>query len=145
MIENVLRDIRNFFVKTVEYGTIQITSNKLIFNPKQTYLVGQYVYIKGSVLNDSVQRITLVELDGITLENLSDEQGSFTIYGLAIPKAIVDIATEIETSGNTAGVQSESLGDYSVSYGEKGGSWQQVYKNQLDPYRKVYLNLNGAC
>ena len=141
VLENVLREIRNFFVKTLERRPTVIATNKITFNPSQKYVVGQYIYITGSILNDGVHKITLVESDGVTVDSLEDEEAILTIYGLAIPKTVIAIADEIALNGQTAGVNSESLGDYSVSYGEGNSSWQNVYKDQLDQYRRVYLNL----
>ena len=141
VLENVLREINNFFVKTLERRPVVIENNKITFNTNQKYIAGQYIYIYGSILNDGVYKILSVDASGITVDNLEDEEAILTIYGLSIPKTVVAIADEIALNGQMTGVNSESLGDYSVNYGEGNSSWQNVYKDQLNQYRRVFLNL----
>lgn len=144
MIERILLEINNFFIKTTQRKSATIDSNTLIFDSAVTLIVGQYVCIRGSVLNDGVYKITEIVGNVYTLDGtLQDETGTFFIYGLAIPKALLDIEAVIVASGSMSGVASESLGEYSVSYGTNG-SWQEVYRNQLNPYRKPFLIMGGG-
>ena len=141
MIENVLREIRNFFIKDSEivYG---IESDGIVVSG--AFMANQYVFVKGSIMNDGVHKITSVVADKIMIAGLVAEPTTIHLYALAIPKVIIDLTAEIEAynEANTNGVVSESLGDYSVTYASDGGveTWQTAFKGKLNPYRRVYLD-----
>lgn len=142
MLGKVLTELNNFFVRSCERITGNITG-QTISGVSGTYLPGQYILIKDTILNDGVYRISTAEPGILTVETtLSDEVSDIRLFGLAVPKEIQDLATEIQTfitAGNSKdGVASESLGDYSVSYGDKGGGWQAVFSKRLNAYRSIY-------
>lgn len=145
MIGLVLREINNYFIKDISEST-EITTTIKVKNPDK-FVVGQYIFIYKSILNDGVYKIEDITGSYLTLdETLQAESTKARVYGLAIPKDVLTLIGEIETynNGNASGVQSESLGDYSVTYGSNGGTWQQVFRAKLNAYRKPYLDLRGV-
>ena len=139
MLEQVLMNIRNWFpVKGGIYsGTFTIKDGGITL----PFLAdGQYFRICGSVFNDGLHRYPATDL--------VDEEFSGTIWELAIPPAVVDLADEIgawqEKNGEASAspYQSESFGGYSYSKAtdsETGGAvtWQSVFKRQLSAWRKI--------
>ena len=149
MIEQVLRYLNNYFIYDKASATSVLPDGILSSDP-EVYMAGQYVYVSGSVLNDGVYKITAIEGNKLVIDGtMNPESGrSFHVYGLAIPKSVLDIAKEIEAynEANPNGIKSESLGDYSVSYGGSSSvsgssDWVTVFYAKLAPFRKVYLNL----
>jgi len=131
MIETVLKEINNYFIKTDGV----ITSMEIDgFNSINTFFVGQYVKIEGSTLNDGVYKIaSKVGSKYTTLEALKVEDAVAYVYGLAIPMAVLDLSTKI--ASQSVGIKSESLGDYSVTYDD---GWKNTYRNELAQWRQVY-------
>ena len=139
MLEQVLMNIRNWFpVKGGIYsGTFTIEDGGIAL----PFLAnGQYFRICGSVFNDGLHQYPE--------DSLVDETFNGTIWALAIPKAVIDLAAEIETwekkNGEAASgiYQSESFGGYSYSKAtdaETGGAvtWQSAFKKQLSAWRKI--------
>lgn len=148
MIEQVLRYINNFYLYDKATGQ-SVELNGFISNDYEIYLPGQYIYVVGTVLNDGVYLIESIDtLTGklVTDKPLEPESGRrFMIYAMRVPKALQDLVKEIEAYNikNPEGVKSESLGDYSVTYGgnQITSSWQASFSAKLAPYKKVYLNL----
>jgi len=136
---DVLLEVNNFFVRDYECLDVVITTTKLQGEFTNDYVIGQYVRVAGSVLNDGVYKITDIGVNELTLNatlNAETEQ-SLTVYGLSIPNSFVSLANEIIASGSNENITSETVSRYSVSYGEGGKSWTGVYKKQLDRYRKM--------
>lgn len=92
MLEQILMELQNWFrvrddVDGIHPGTYTITDGGIAL----TFLVpGQYFRIMGSVFNDGLHRY------GPDMEALTDETFEGTIWALAIPKAVVDAASEAE-------------------------------------------------
>lgn len=134
MLENVLAYLHNYFVArilpeqewTIADGTMDIPDA----------LSGQYVRIIGSVLNDGVYLYPLT--------SLTDETFTGTVQLLAIPKAffalVLDIQIWCEKNQPTV-FTSESFGGYTYSKAVNtsgvAAGWQDVFKEQLAPYRKM--------
>ena len=139
MLEQVLMNIRNWFpVKGGIYsGTFTIKDGGITL----PFLAdGQYFRICGSVFNDGLHQYPATDL--------VDEEFSGTIWELAIPHAVVDLADEIgawqEKNGEASAspYQSESFGGYSYSKATDSASggavtWQSVFKRQLSAWRKI--------
>ena len=139
MLEQVLMNIRNWFpVKGgIHSGTFTIKDGGIAL----PFLAnGQYFRICGSVFNDGLHQYPE--------DNLVDETFNGTIWALAIPKAVIDLADEIskwqEKNGeaSVSPYQSESFGGYSYSKAtdaETGGAvtWQSAFKQQLSAWRKL--------
>ena len=139
MLEQVLMNIRNWF--TVDGGihsgnfTIEDGGITLPFLAN-----GQYFRIIGSVFNDGLHQYPASDLKAETFDG--------TVWALAIPQAVIDLAAEIEAwetkNGEAASgiYQSESFGGYSYSKAtdaETGGAvtWQSAFKKQLSVWRKI--------
>ena len=139
MLEQVLRDIRNWFTVDggVHSGNYTIKDGGITLPVLAT---GQYFRIIGSVFNDGLHQYPATDL--------ADEEFSGTIWELAIPPAVVDLADEIgawqEKNGEASAspYQSESFGGYSYSKATDSASggavtWQSVFKRQLSAWRKI--------
>lgn len=135
MIENVLAYLRNFFVVKSAASEWEIKGGAI----DVPFLIdGQYFRIMGSVLNDGVYRYPA--------EGLKNETFYGTVYGLAIPKALLDLISEIEewqsANGKAAAApyQSESFGGYSYTLkgdAETAASWQTAFAARLNAWRKI--------
>lgn len=139
MLEQVLEYLHNYFIipHGVHEGVYTITDGKLDL---PFLLKGQYFRIFGSVFNDGLHQYT----DGMAL-HLTDETFDGTIWALAIPRAVTELASEIEAweAKNAADTPfvSESFGGYSYSRatnskGQPSG-WQDVFASRLAPYKKL--------
>ena len=138
MLEQVLMNIRNWFpVKGGIYsGTFTIKDGGITL----PFLAdGQYFRICGSVFNDGLHQYNVLDL--------VDETFNGTIWALAIPKAVIDLAFEIEEwqkkNGEAASgiYQSESFGGYQYSKqtASDGGQltvWS-VFRKRLNQWRKL--------
>ena len=136
MLEAVLMHLKNWFLVDVHEGTYNIQNNTL----ELPFLKdGQYYRICGSVFNDGLHKYG---------EELQNETFTGTVWALAIPKAVVDLATEIEEwqkkNGEAAQspYASESFGGYSFSKATDsatGGpvTWNAAFRSRLNPWRKA--------
>ena len=107
----------------------------------------QYYRIVGSVFNDGVHKKGS--------EELADETFRGAVWLMAVPKEVIDLATEIEAwqakygsldSENMSPYQSESFGGYSYSKASGGNNeasgssvptWQGVFGARLRRYKKI--------
>lgn len=134
MLEAILRHLNNIFATNSETGDFAVEDGYIAL---PSLLDGQFYWISGSVFNDGLHRYGEA--------NLTDETFSGTIYALAIPADVLELAEEIETwqdkNGDSAAspYQSESFGGYSYSKGsgESTVTWQSVFKARLSPYRRI--------
>ena len=138
MLEQVLMNIRNWFpVKGgIHSGTFTIKDGGITL----PFLAdGQYFRICGSVFNDGLHQYNVLDL--------TDETFTGTIWALAIPKAVIKLASEIEAwqkkNGEAAAgiYQSESFGGYQYSKqtASDGGQltvWS-VFRKRLNQWRKL--------
>ena len=138
MLEQVLMNIRNWFpVKGgIHSGTFTIKDGGVTL----PFLAdGQYFRICGSVFNDGLHQYNVLDL--------VDETFTGTIWALAIPKAVIELAAEIEAwetkNGEAASgiYQSESFGGYQYSKqtASDGGQltvWS-VFRKRLNQWRKL--------
>ena len=139
MLEQVLMNIRNWFpVKGgIHSGTFTIKDGGITL----PFLAdGQYFRICGSVFNDGLHQYNVLDL--------VDETFNGTIWALAIPKAVIELADEIgkwqEKNGEAASspFSSESFGGYSYSKATDSASggavtWQSAFRSRLNAYRKL--------
>lgn len=139
MLEQVLMNIRNWFTVDggIHSGTFTIKDGGIAL----PFLAnGQYFRIIGSVFNDGLHQYPAADL--------VDEEFSGAIWALAIPKAVIDLANEIQKwqgkngEASVSPYQSESFGGYSYSKAtdaETGGAvtWQSAFKRQLSAWRKI--------
>lgn len=155
MLTELCKEIRNWFEKEKFFGYYTIDSNGIIIADSNrsipTLQEGQYFRIIGSIFNDGVYKY---ESSGVT--ELKEESFKGSIWALAIPKQVVELAKDIEdwskkyetTDSNAmAPFSSESFGGYSYSkYGSgasSGGgasspiSWRNAFASRLNMWRKI--------
>ena len=139
MLEQVLMNIRRWFPVEggIYSGTFTIKDGGITL----PFLAdGQYFRICGSVFNDGLHQYNVLDL--------TDETFTGTIWALAIPKAVIELADEIQKwqekngEASVSPYQSESFGGYSYSKAtdaETGGAvtWQSAFKQQLSAWRKI--------
>ena len=144
MLSELCKELKNWFNynQPKVIGTFEIRENEII-NDEFTSLIqeNQYFRIVGSAFNDGVykndNKLTLI-----------DETFAGAIWLMAIPKSVIDLATEISdwqtkyADSVNSPYQSESFGGYSYSKasGSSGSSvptWQSVFATQLNEWRKI--------
>lgn len=136
MLEAVLNSLHNWFIipGAARCGTFEVASGTLDVDFLQC---DQYYRIEGSVFNDGLHQHPEA--------NMTDETFCGTIYPMAVPKAVVDLAERIksycEKNPETDKV-SESFGGYSYSKGTDGsdgvsGGWQVAFRKELSIWKKV--------
>lgn len=143
MLEEVLRAIKNYFIREVRRGTFSIVGGSL---DADFIATGQYFKIEGSVLNDGVYQWPT--------NKLSNETFTGEVWALAVPKAVSALAEDVEAwqqkygtadSAAMSPYNSESFGGYSYtksvgssgSGGAGGVSWQSVFAARLNEWRKI--------
>jgi len=140
ILSELCQELKNWFCdieKDVYSDTFSIESGALSLPFLKE---GQYYRIVGSTFNDGVHQYGD--------DNLIDETFTGTIWAMRIPKAVLDLAEEIdswiEKNGDAVAspYQSESWGGY--SYSLKGGgsesgslSWRTVFGGRLNRWRKL--------
>lgn len=139
MLEQVLMNIRRWFPVEggIHSGTFTIKDGGITL----PFLAnGQYFRICGSVFNDGLHQYNVLDL--------VDETFTGTIWALAIPKPVIELANEIQKwqekngEASVSPYQSESFGGYQYSKAtdaETGGAvtWQSAFKQQLSAWRKI--------
>ena len=151
MLDIICREIRNYFDsnKPKLYGDFTITDGKITDDGFYDNIqLNQYFYIEGSVFNDGVYKYT-------SQLTLTDETFNGTIGLMAIPKAFLDLVSDIEAWQKEYGAvdsyamspyNSESFGGYSYSKGSNGGagtgggssnSWQSAFRSRLKQWMKI--------
>lgn len=150
MLTELCQEIRNWFVRSDEdkhLGTFSVQDGAIA----APFLVeGQYYRIVGSVFNDGVHQYGSEE-EG----ELTDETWDGAVWALAIPKAVLDLAANIEKwrekyedpeGAGLSPFQSESFGGYSYSKGGSSGNsgsgsgnggWVSAFSSQLNRWRKI--------
>ena len=141
MLEQILNFIHNFFVKEIRRGKFTIADGELQVNFLQN---NQYCKIVGSVFNDKVHKYTS--------GGLTDEVFEGEVWAMAVPPALISLASDIEAWVEKYGdavntpYQSESFGGYSYSkasgVGKDGSAksaygWRDIFGSQLNQWRKL--------
>lgn len=139
MLEQVLLSLRNWFVAGKRTGRVRIEGGRLVPPAGLDLKEGQYIRITGSTFNDG--------LHSWPYNGLTDEEFVGTVWALAVPRAVLDLADEIEAWRTEhrdeldGPYQSESFGGYSYTrvMGADGRplTWRQQFKARLDPWRKL--------
>ena len=139
MLEQVLLSLRNWFVADKRAGRVRIEDGRLVPPAGLNLKEGQYIRITGSTFNDGLHRWPCT--------GMTDEEFVGTVWALAVPRAVIDLADKIEAwckehAGELDGpYQSESFGGYSYTrvMGADGRplTWRQQFKARLDPWRKL--------
>lgn len=137
MIGQICEHLHNFFEDGALKGTFTISDGGISL---PSVLDGQYFRVTGSDLNDGVYQYPA--------EDLRDETFEGAIYPMKVPRALIDLAGEIEAwqtkygEGAASPYQSESFGGYSYAKGASAtggasGGWQDAFRARLNPWRKL--------
>ncbi len=134
MLEQVLRHLNNWFLVEIHEGTFTVENGSIALPFLQT---NQYFRICGSVFNDGLHLYPAVDL--------TDEVFIGTVWALAVPKAVIELAGEIEAwqtkNGEPGPFTSESFGGYSYSKATNASGmavgWQDVFKSRLNDWRRI--------
>ena len=139
MLEQVLMHLKNWFLVPggIHEGTYTIEDGGITL----PFLAnGQYFRICGSVFNDGLHKYPASDLKAETFEG--------TVWALAVPQAVIELAEEIEswqTKNGDASVspyQSESFGGYQYSKATDSASggavtWQSAFRSRMNAWRKL--------
>ena len=141
MIDAVLNYLNRHFPISLETGLMSIVTDGIEYLFAENYLVGQYINIYGSILNDGTYKIISVAPGKLTLDAVMlPESNDIELYGLAIPKAVLDTVAEIEAytaKAPTYNIESESQGKRSIKF-KNGSSWDAAFASKLAPYRAMF-------
>ena len=139
MLEQVLMHLKNWFLVPggIHEGTYTIEDGGITL----PFLAnGQYFRICGSVFNDGLYKYPVSDLKAETFEG--------TVWALAVPQAVIDLAAEIESwqmkngDASASPYQSESFGGYQYSKATDSASggavtWQSAFRSRLSAWRKL--------
>lgn len=146
MLEQILMEIHNWFrvrdsVGGVHPGVYAVEDGRLALPFLRD---GQYFRVMGSLFNDGLHQY------GDEADRLTDETFEGTIWALAVPKAVVELAGEIAAWQKQYGAaaaspyQSESFGGYSYTMaggasqvGAANRGWQRAFRSRLNQWRKL--------
>ena len=135
MLEAILNSLHNWFLipGAARSGTFEVVSGTLDVDFLKC---DQYFRVEGSVFNDGLHQHPGVDMQ--------DEVFDGTVYPMAVPRAVIELADEIKTWCETNPVSdktSESFDGYSYtrSGGNGGyiGGWQAAFASRLSPWKKV--------
>ena len=134
MLEQVLRHLNNWFLVDIHEGTFTVENGSIALPFLQT---NQYFRIVGSVFNDGLHQYPAVDL--------TDETFTGSVWALAVPKAVVELAVEIDAwqtkNGDPGPFTSESFSGYSYSKATNASGmavgWQDVFKSRLNDWRRI--------
>lgn len=153
MLDEIMRDINNHFARDratdelfgYESNKYEIIDDTIAVWNK--YVVGQFIAIVGSVLNDGVYEITDCYNGIIVVSPLpvADEIFEGTIFSLRVPREFLELAKEIDAfsqsrDGQASNIISASFGIQSQSFGTDANGvragWQTVFRQKLHKYRR---------
>lgn len=136
MLETVLQNLNNWFLVPdgVHAGEFTVQGGQLTLPFLQT---GQYFRVVGSVFNDGLHQYPVADL--------TDETFTGSVWALAVPKAVIELAEEIDAwktkNGDPGPFTSESFGGYSYSKATNASGmavgWQDVFKSRLNDWRRI--------
>lgn len=136
MLETVLQNLNNWFLVPdgVHAGEFTVQGGQLTLPFLQT---GQYFRVVGSVFNDGLHQYPVADL--------TDETFTGSVWALAVPKAVIELAEEIDAwqtkNGDSGPFTSESFGGYSYSKATNASGmavgWQDVFKSRLNDWRRI--------
>lgn len=150
MLNQVMAYCKNHFDRSREIEEYEIVTDGIVGSFGETYVVGQYIWIVNSFVNDGVYKITGVTSSKLTLDYtmVAENTGeSITVYGLKPPtdflQVVEDIATWVDGNGGKEGIAGESIDSYSISFGTGAGgqmanTWQVAFAPRLEAYRQVF-------
>lgn len=135
MLEELLGSIRNWFECGRITGELHVVDGELTL-PHGWLKDGQWFRVIGSVFNDGLHQWPDADL--------VDEDFDGEVWALAVPREVIDLASEIaEWRGAhpDGAYSSESFGGYSytMANGSDGQPvrWQDVFRRRLNRWRKL--------
>ena len=152
MLEQICGYIHNYFIKEAKVGTYEIENGMISLDFVKE---GQRIWITNSDLNDGMYTYHASGIkndDDTEAVGLQDETFTGTICALAVPPAVIALSAEIKawvdangdvvnspySSENVIGVYSYTKASGGTGAGGSVG-WQDVFKTQLDRWRKISL------
>jgi hypothetical protein len=153
MLNEVIRYLNNFFYR-LTLGltnfsftrdlTFTASTNKVAGDFTDTFIVGEYVQILGSRLNDGIYLVKVITTTELTIDETVDltftdeTEIECTITKLYIPNELVSLIADIKTYEATAnnGVLREKQGSREVDYAGSS-TWSSVFASRLNKYKKV--------
>lgn len=144
-MERLMARCNNYFERTAERGEYTISDNA-IQKTRGKYAAGQYIRIMDSLLNDGVYKIkTVAESGTLILDGeLVDEVFTGYVVGLAVPPAFVALSEKISQydakAGKHAGLSSESIPNYSVSYDTANKDGAAYYASEVAQFKKPIVS-----
>jgi hypothetical protein len=135
MLGELCAEVKNYFVKFINYGTFKIEGGKIVLPFLQD---GQYFRIVGSTFNDGVYQYPA--------ENLYNENFKGAIWAMAVPPTFIALASEIEQYNNSdegkpSAYTSESWGGYSYSKATDSNGipldWRKVFASRINKFRRI--------
>lgn len=140
MLTELCQELHNWFEREKRSGSFRIVDGML---EADFLLPGQYFRVIGSIFNDGVHQFGN--------DSLNDEDFTGSVWALAIPEAVINLAQEIqewrskyEEAGSSAmsPFTSESFGGYSYSKGSGSAagsavSWRNAFAPRLSAWRKL--------
>lgn len=153
MLQKVMEYVHNMFINSPNPGTYTIENGAI--SPSVALKEGQRIWIVGSDLNDGVytyHESGIKNDDDTEAAGLRDEVFSGSICALSVPPTVIALTEEISqwvekygetirspySSENVIGVYSyEKMTASKVGGGNPFISWQDVFKTELDRWRKV--------
>lgn len=158
MLSEIMRDINNHFaIDSItdeffdyESGIFKLVDGKIAVRNK--YVVGQYIAVTGSILNNGVYQVEEFADSIITIKQSETNDGIWgeefdgTIYSLIVPYDFLKMVSEIQRfahsqMGEASNVTSASFGIQSFSFGTDASGvragWQTVFRQRLNKYRRM--------
>lgn len=148
MLTELCHELKNYFLRDrendIHSGTYTISGGAI--EPLDFLAEGQYYRIVGSVFNDGVHMYGVED----TTDALVDETFAGAVWAMAVPPAVVALASEIDewNTKNADAIaspyQSESFGGYSYNKGSgvgggNGATWQAQFAEKLKNWRRIHL------
>ena len=138
ILTEICAELRNWFVVPggVHIQTYTISGGSIA--PLDFLQEGQYFRIIGSVFNDGVHQYPA--------SDLTDEVFHGAVWAMAVPTAVIDLATEIEEynksdAGKASPYTSESFGGYSYTKATDASgapiSWKKAFASRLNKWRRL--------
>lgn len=148
MLTEICEYLRNWFCddSDIIVGNIVVGDGEITV-PYGVIQPGQYIRIVGSVFNDGVWKYGDADFEPETFDG--------AVWLMRVPKAVIDLATDIEDWHDAYGkadskamspFNSESFAGYSYSKSSGGSvsgevasptNWQGVFAARLSPWRKL--------
>lgn len=133
MLEDLLAALHNWFVVDVRRGAFTVTGGGIDLDFVRD---GQYFRVRGSVFNDGLHKYPATDMTDETFEG--------EVWALAVPKAVQDLATEIEAwckDHQESVYTSESFGGYSYSKATDANGapmdWRGAFRSKMARWRKI--------